>query len=49
MLASGTAYEADSSKPLPQIASKPAVAASLAAGGLCAAIAIAGRSGFNRA
>src|ERR1700722_13488882 len=43
IFASGTAKEADSSKPEPQIASKPASAASFAASGLCAAIAIAGR------
>ena len=36
MLASGTAWLADSSKPLPQTASKPASAANRADSGLCA-------------
>src|SRR5690606_35067590 len=47
MEASGTAWAAESSKPLPQIASNPASAASFAESGLCADMAMAGRSGVS--
>lgn len=49
MLASGTAYEAESSKPDAQIAGKPASAASLADRGLCADIAIRGLEVLDKA